>query len=140
MKLTKKQAEEDFKIDRIDKGLTTDEHILITATKKKFIINKFLNMLKSASFDCVINSKQNKPLTNTFKCYSWALGVNNNDYSYTNDINNDYKIMRHKNMQVARKNKGRVIMKKDIKYIEMDGKYYNYFSYINAGILIPEII
>ena len=140
MKLTKKQAEEDFNIDRNDKGLTTDEHILITATKKKFIINKFLNMLKSASFDCVINSKQNKPLTNTFKCYTWALGVNNNDYSYTNDINNDYKIMRHKNMQVARKNKGRVIMKKDIKYIEMDGKYYNYFSYINAGVLIPEII
>ena len=140
MKLTKKQAEEDFNIDRNDKGLTTDEHILITANKKKFIINKFLNMLKSASFDCVINSKQNKPLTNTFKCYTWALGVNNNDYSYTNDINNDYKIMRHKNMQVPRKNKGRVIMKKGIKYIEMDGKYYNYFSYINAGVLIPEVI
>jgi hypothetical protein len=140
MKLTKKQADEDFNIDRNDKGLTTDEHILMTANKKKFIINKFLNMLKSASFDCVINSKQNKPLNNTFKCYTWALGVNNNDFSYTNDINNDYKIMRHKNMQVARKNKGRVIMKKGIKYIEMDGKYYNYFSYINAGVLIPEII
>jgi hypothetical protein len=140
MKLTKKQADEDFNIDRNDKGLTTDEHILMTANKKKFIINKFLNMLKSASFDCVINSKQNKPLNNTFKCYTWALGVNNNDFSYTNDINNDYKIMRHKNMQVARKNKGRVIMKKGMKYIEMDGKYYNYFSYINAGVLIPEII
>ena len=138
MKLTKKQAEEDFNIDRNDNGLTTDQHILQTANKKKFIINKFLNMLKSASFDCVINSKQNKPLNNTFKCYTWALGVNNNDYSYTTDINNDYKIMRHRNMQIVKKNKGKVIMKKGIKYIEMDGKYYNYFSYINAGVLIKE--
>jgi hypothetical protein len=140
MKLTKKQADEDFNIDRNDKGLTTDEHILMTANKKKFIINKFLNMLKSASFDCVINSKQNKPLTNTFKCYTWALGVNNNDFSYTNDINNDYKIMRHKNMQIAKKAKGRVVMKKGIKYVELEGKYYNYFSYLNAGVLIQENI
>jgi hypothetical protein len=95
-------------------------------------------MLKSASFDCVINSKQNKPLTNTFKCYTWALGVNKNDFSYTNDINHDYKIMRHKNMQIMKKNKGKVIMKNNIKYIELDGKYYNYFSYLNAGVLIPE--
>jgi hypothetical protein len=140
MKLTKKQADEDFNIDRNDKGLTTDEHILMTANKKKFIINKFLNMLKSASFDCVINSKQNRPLTNTFKCYTWALGVNNNDFSYTNDINNDYKIMRHRNMQVAKKDKGRVVMKKGVKYVEMNGKYFNYFSYINAGVLIQENI
>jgi hypothetical protein len=140
MKLTKKQADEDFNIDRNDKGLTTDEHILMTANKKKFIITKFLNMLKSASFDCVINSKQNRPLTNTFKCYTWALGVNNNDFSYTNDINNDYKIMRHRNMQVAKKDKGRVVMKKGVKYVEMNGKYFNYFSYINAGVLIQENI
>ena len=140
MKLTKKQADEDFNIDRNDKGLTTDEHILMTANKKKLIINKFLNMLKSASFDCVINSKQNKPLLNTFKCYTWALGVNDNDFSYTIDINNDYKIMRHRNMQIKKKDKGRVVMKKGIKYVELDGKYYNYFSYINAGVLIKENI
>ena len=140
MKMTEKQAKEDYNIDRNDKGLTTDEHILMTANKKKLIINKFLNMLKSASFDCVINSKQNKPLNNTFKCYTWALGVNKNDFSYTNDINNDDKIMKHKNMQIAKKDKGRVIMKNGIKYIEMNGKYYNYFSYVNAGILFQEDI
>jgi len=140
MKLTQKQAQSDFNIERNDKGLTTDEHILMMAEKKKFIINKFLNMLKSASFDCIINSKQNKPLQNNFKCYTWALGVNNNDFSYTNDINNDYKIMKHRNLQIKKKNKGRVISKSGIKYIEMDGKYYDYYSYMNAGILIPEII
>lgn len=140
MKLTTKQAQSDFNIERNDKGLTTDEHILQTAEKKKFIINKFLNMLKKASFDCIINSKQNKPLENNFKCYSWALGVNKNDFSYTTEINNDYKIMKHTKLQIQKKNKGRVINKDGIKYIEMDGKYYDYYSYMNAGILIPEIL
>jgi superfamily II DNA or RNA helicase len=140
MKLTTKQVQSDFNIERNDKGLSTDEHILDTATKKKLIIDKFLNMMKGASFDCVINSKQNKPLENTFKCYSWALGVNKNDYSYTTDINSDYKIMKHRNLQIAKKGKGKAIMKNGIKYVEMDGKYYDYYSYINAGILIQEFI
>ena len=140
MKLTQKQIASDFNIERNDKGLTTDEHILMTAEKKKKIIDKFLNMMKSASFDCVINSKQNKPLLNDFKCYTWALGVNKTDFSYTTDINNDYKIMRHRKLQIARKDKGHVISKKGVKYIELNGKYYDYFSYINAGILIPEVI
>ena len=43
-------------------------------------------------------------------------------------------------MQIAKKDKGRVIMKNGIKYIEMNGKYYNYFSYVNAGILFQEDI
>jgi superfamily II DNA or RNA helicase len=140
MKLTTKQIQSDFNIERNDKGLSTDEHILETATKKKQIIDKFLNMMKSASFDCVINSKQNKPLQNTFKCYTWALGVNKNDFSYTTDINSDYKIMKHRNLQIAKKGKGKAIMKNGIKFIEMDGKYYDYYSYINAGVLVPELI
>jgi hypothetical protein len=140
MKLTQKQIQSDYTIERNDKGLSTDEHILMTAEKKKSIINKFLNMLKSASFDCVIHSKQNKPLSNDFKCYSWALGVNYNDLAYTNNISDDYKIMKHKNMQVKKINKGRVIMKRGKKYIELENKYYDYFSYINAGILVPENI
>ena len=140
MKLTTKQIQSDFNIERNDKGLSTDEHILDTATKKKIIIDKFLNMMKSASFDCVINSKQNKPLQNTFKCYAWALGVNKNDFSYTTDINSDYKIMNHRKLEVAKKGKGKAIMKNGIKYVEMDGKYYDYYSYTNAGILIQEFI
>lgn len=140
MKLTQKQVQSDFNIERNDKGLSTDEHILTTAEKKKFIINKFLNMLKSASFDCIIHSKQNKPLLGEFKCYTWALGVNGNDYSYTSDISNDYKIMKHRNMQMKKKNKGRVIMKKGVKFVELENKYYDYFSYVNAGVLVPEKI
>ncbi len=97
-------------------------------------------MLKAASFDCVINSKQNRPLANGYKCYNWALGVNKDDLSYTSDIKDDYTIMKHKSYQLARKNKGRVILKNGNKYVVLNGKVYNYHSYVNAGILIPEEI
>ena len=48
--------------------------------------------------------------------------------------------MKHRKFQLARKNKGRVVSKKGLKYVELNGKIYNYYSYINAGILIPEEI
>ena len=140
MKFTQKQLDKDFTIQSLDKGISTDEHILTMANKKMFIVNNFLQMLKASSFDCIINSKQNKPLKNGYKCYNWALGVNNNELSFTNDIKDDFKIMKHKGFQIAKKNKGKVIIKKGIKYVEMDGKIYNYYSYVNAGILIPEEI
>jgi len=31
-------------------------------------------------------------------------------------------------------------MKNGIKYVELNGKIYNYYSYVNAGILISEQI
>ena len=140
MKFTKKQLEKDYSIQTLDKGITTDEHIMLMANKKMAIVNQFLKMLKASSFDCIINSYQNKPLENGYKCYSWALGVNKNDLSFTSNIKDDFKIMKHRKFQLARKNKGRVVSRKGLKYVELNGKIYNYYSYINAGILIPEEI
>ena len=140
MKFTKIQLDKDYSIKTLDKSISTDEHILTIATKKMDIINQFLKMLKTSSFDCLINAKQNKPLGNNYRCYSWAVGVNKNELAFTNNIKDDYKIMKHKKYQVFKKNKGKVIIKNGNKYVEMDGKIYNYFSYVNAGVLIEEQI
>jgi hypothetical protein len=140
MRFTKKQIEKDYSIATLDKGISTDEHIAIMAEKKMTIVGKFLSMLKSSSFDCIINSKQNKPIINDFKCYSWALGVNKDDLAYTSNIKDDYKIMKHRNFQVPKKTKGKVISKDGNKFVLVNGKIYNYYSYTNAGILIPEEI
>ena len=140
MRFTKKQIEKDYSIATLDKGISTDEHIALMAEKKMAIVSQFLSMLKSSSFDCVINAKQNKPLINNFKCYSWALGVNKDDLSYTSNIKDDYKIMKHRNFQIPKKNKGKVISKNGQKFVLLNGKIYNYYSYINAGVLIPEEI
>lgn len=140
MKFTKIQLDKDYSIKTLDKAISTDEHILTIANKKINIINQFLKMLKASSFDCLINSKQNKPLNNNYKCYSWAIGVNKNDLAYTNNIKDDYKIMKHKKYQVLKKDKGKVIIKNGKKYVLMNGKIYNYYSYVNAAVLIEEQI
>jgi hypothetical protein len=140
MKFTKSQLDKNYSIATVDKGITTDEHISLMAEKKMKLINEFLDMLKASSFDCIINATQNKPLENSYKCYNWAIGINNDDLSYTANIKDDYKIMKHKNVQVQKKGKGRVIVKNRDKYVLLDGKVYNYHSYKNAGVLIPEEI
>ncbi len=136
IKLTKEQLKRNFTIRSLDKGITTDEHILNIATNKENIINQFLNMLKKSSFDCIINSEKNKPLENGYKCYNWPINVDKNKLSYTNNIEQDYKILKYKRYQKIRKNKGKVVMINKIKYVEINSKIYDYNSYKNAGILI----
>lgn len=136
MTFTKEQLKNNFSIKTLDSSLTTDEHILNLATKKEIIINQFLNMLKAASFDCIINSVQNKPLSNGYKCYNWAINANKNDLTYTPNINDDKKILKHKKLQVLKTNKGLVVIKDGRKYVLLNDKLYDYFSYKNAGILM----
>ncbi len=137
MKFTKAQMEKDFTLRTLDKEKTTDEHILDIATKKENIINEFLVMLKSSSFDCIINSIQNKPLQEGYKCYNWAINSNPKKLSYTPDISSDNKILVDHKYQVLQKNRGIVVSRNGNKYVMINNKLYDYFSYKNAGILLP---
>jgi len=137
MKLTKDQLANNPTLRKKDNELTTDEHILQLAQKKENLINTFLNMLKSASMDCVIHSKKNKPLANGYKCYNWPININPAKLSFTNNIFNEGKIQQHQKYQKSKKNKGTVISKDGIKYVMMNDKVYDYYSYVNAGILYP---
>jgi superfamily II DNA or RNA helicase len=137
MKLTKDQLANNPTLRKKDNELTTDEHILQLAQKKENLINTFLNMLKSASMDCVIHSKKNKPLANGYKCYNWPININPAKLSFTDNIFNEGKIQQHQKYQKSKKNKGTVISKDGIKYVMMNDKVYDYYSYVNAGILYP---
>ena len=94
-------------------------------------------MLKASSMDCIIHAIQSRPLQNGYKCYNWPINVNNDDFTYTPDIAEDGRIQGHQKLQVTRKNKGVVVSKDGKKYVSMNGKIYDYFSYKNAGILLP---
>ena len=137
MKLNKKQLDKNPTLRKKDNELTTDEHILELANKKEDLINVFMDLLKSASMDCIINAKQNKPLENGYKCYNWAINVNNNDLAYTPDIKKDNLIQKHQRFQVSKNNKGTVVSKNGKKYVVIDKKLYDYFSYVNTGVLLP---
>lgn len=136
MKLTKEQLKNNFTIKAQDNGKTTDEYIYEKAKKKEDIINKFLNMLKSSSFDCIINSEINKPISVGYKCYNWPINVNMEKLSYTKNINEDNKILKYKKYMKLKKDKGKVVLINNKKYVELNNNIYDYNSYKNAGILL----
>lgn len=140
MNFTKKQLNNNPTLRSKDKEITTDKHIYNIAKSKEGLINSFLKMLKAASLDCVIQSDINKPLSNGYKCYNWPINVDNDELSYTNNIIADKKILQFKNKQHTQKDKGRVVKKNDIKYVLLKNKLYDYYSYVNAGILLPATI
>lgn len=137
MKLTQEQLKKNFTIKTMDKGITTDEYIYNIAKNKEELINSFLKLLKASSFDCVINSEKNKPLESGYKCYNWPINVNNKKLSFTKDINKDNKILEFQKYTKLKKGKGKVVLIKNKKYVELNNKYYDYNSYINSGILLP---
>ena len=137
MNFTKKQLKDNPTLRSKDKEITTDKHIYNIAKSKEGLINSFLKMLKAASLDCIIQSDVNNPLLNGYKCYNWPINVDNNELSYTNNIITDKKILQFKNKQHTRKDRGRVVKKNDIKYVLLKNKLYDYYSYVNAGILLP---
>ena len=136
MKFTKEQILSNPTIRKKDNELTTDEHILIKAQKKEGLIKTFLDMLKASSIDCIIHSEINKPLENGYKCYNWPININNNKFSYTHNIEDDNKIQLYKLYERTNKNKGKVVSRDGKKYILLNDKLYDYFSYKNAGVLL----
>ena len=137
MNFTKKQLNDNPTLRSKDKEITTDKHIYNIAKSKEGLVNSFLKMLKAASLDCVIQADVNQPLANGYKCYNWPINVNDNELSYTNNINDDKKILQFKNKQHIRKDRGRVVLKNGKKYVILKDKLYDYYSYVNAGLLIP---
>jgi hypothetical protein len=137
MNFTKKQLNDNPTLRSKDKEITTDKHIYNIAKSKEGLVNSFLKMLKAASLDCVIQSDVNHPMANGYKCYNWPINVNDNELSYTNNINDDKKILQFKNKQHIRKDRGRAVLKNGKKYVILKDKLYDYYSYVNAGLLIP---
>jgi hypothetical protein len=135
MKLTKEQLENNPTLRKKDNELTTDEHIYNIATKKENLTKVFLDMLKSSSMDCVIHASKNKPLANGYKCYNWPININENKLTYTQNISEDGKIQQHRKLQKLRKNLGSVVSRNGVKYVLLNKKLYDYYSYVNAGLL-----
>ena len=104
--------------------------------KKEELIKNFLDMLKSSSIDCIIHSEINKPLNNGYKCYNWPINKNVDKLSFTQNINEDSVITKYKMFEKTKIGKGKVVSKNGIKYVLLNDKLYDYYSYKNAGVLL----
>lgn len=79
----RKEHKTKFILKTKDDGLTTDQIILNIALRKQKIIDQFLDALKKASIDCVLNTDQPKT------CFSYPSSMPPAQLSYTPAISKD---------------------------------------------------
>jgi hypothetical protein len=134
----KNQAKANKTIQFKDNALTTDENVFDIAINKDKIVQDFLRLIKSNSFDCIFNANMNKPLMNNYSCFSYPINIENETYNYLPNLHDDDKLSSFKKVEKERKIKGKVVLKDDVKYIMLpnDETLYDYQAYKDTHILI----
>ena len=77
-----KEHQKERKIQKMDKGLTTDQVLNNIAENKASIMNSLLDLLKRSAVDCHLH-KKNHPEIN---CFSYPINIKNNELVIKNDI------------------------------------------------------
>ena len=70
--------------DKVNKVVTSDEYLFLTAERKRVIINEFQKLMKESAFDCILNYKENKlvPANRNLICMDYST-KNRDDYLST---------------------------------------------------------
>lgn len=70
--------------DKINKVVSSDEYLYLTAERKKYIINDFQRLMKESAFDCALNYRDNKlnPNNRNLVCMDYST-KNRDEYLYT---------------------------------------------------------
>jgi superfamily II DNA or RNA helicase len=143
--LTKEQIEKDATTRNLDREMTSDEHILSIAQRKKHIIEQFENALKKASLDCLNNASNNRIRESNMQCYVPPLDKkqeHEHDVSYTSDIKDHLQLQEKRGKLVQRtKVKGKLVKKgkrADHVVVPKDPVLYDVNAYEHAGVLVPK--
>jgi len=133
-KFSDKQLEE-RKIQRMDKGKTTDEMIYEGAERKAKITNQILELLKESAVDCYLHKKNHQDVT----CFSYPVNIDDNELSVEADIYTDLENLKNKNKEeiklsvsvVSIKNKKYAILKDTPR--AKTGQLFDYETYVQFG-------
>lgn len=70
--------------DKANKVVSSDEHLFLTAERKRYIINEFQRLMKESAFDCALNYRENKlnPDYKGITCMDYST-KNRDDYLAT---------------------------------------------------------
>jgi hypothetical protein len=70
--------------DKANKVVSSDEHLFLTAERKRYIINEFQRLMKESAVDCALNYRENKlnPDYNGIVCMDYSTR-NRDDYLAT---------------------------------------------------------
>lgn len=144
--LTKEQIEKDATTRNLDKEMTSDEHILQTAQRKKHILEQFENALKKASLDCLHNASNNRIRESNMQCYMPPVDKkeeHTNDVSYTPDIKDHIQLQEKRGKLIQRKKVEGKLVKRGTKskhvVVPKDATLYDANAYEHAGVLVKKV-
>jgi hypothetical protein len=137
------QLRSNFTLQRLDKSQTSDEHIYDIATHKSRIIDQFLDMMKRAAFDCVVNAGKNAMLSSGTQCYAFPINKDDQDFAYLSTLDEEKKELQKTKLERTRRVRGRVVIvngsRGSKKAVAVDGLegLFDYRAYKDAGVLLP---
>ena len=70
--------------DKVNKVVSSDEYLYLTAERKKYVIHDFQRLMKESAFDCALNYRDNKlnPVNKALVCMDYST-KNRDEYLYT---------------------------------------------------------
>lgn len=116
-----KEHQKERKIQKMDKGLTTDQVINNIAEKKAGIMNSLLNLLKKSAVDCHLH-KNNHP---DVQCFSYPVNIKDEELVIKNDIEKEELDYMRKQREEQVKLDLNTIIIKDIEYMILFDKGEN---------------
>lgn len=131
---TKEQLAKSFTLRTVDDSKTTDEYIFGVAKKKASMINALLDTIKQSSVDCALNTKQHSNM----KCFSFPVNIDQSDFSYALDMNDETFDEQYQKDVFNNEWKGQVLITKKGNFLlrTETNEVYDYDIYLNSGKLV----
>lgn len=108
-----KEHQKERKIQKMDKGLTTDQVINNIAEKKASIMDSLLNILKKSAVDCHLHKKNHPDV----ECFSYPINIKNDELVIKNDIEKEeLDYMKKQREEQVKLDLNKIIIK-DIEYM-----------------------
>ena len=108
-----KEHQKERKIQKMDKGLTTDQVINNIAEKKASIMDSLLDILKKSAVDCHLHKKNHPDV----ECFSYPINIKNDELVIKNDIEKEeLDYMKKQREEQVKLDLNKIIIK-DIEYM-----------------------
>jgi superfamily II DNA or RNA helicase len=129
--------------DKVNKVVTSDEYLYLTAERKKYVINDFQRLMKESAFDCALNYRDNKlnPVNKNLVCMDYST-KNRDEYLYTPGLDDTIEGLEIAQEQVVTVKYGSFTYKGKTLYYELTpnalGKMYVYDENLVGKVRLPK--
>jgi hypothetical protein len=131
--------------DKANKVVTSDEHLYLTAERKRAIINEFHKLMKESAFDCSLNYKENimNPINKGLICMDYST-KSRDDYLFTPSLEDTIDTLDLSQEKIITEQYKKISVKGKIYYYSLtpnaEGKMYIYNQNPVTQVRLPKSV